>query len=86
MVVVPTISWAATGSFDFCFDGVEPGSVVAVSTVGTSNAGDEFMSGFEEMLLRIQPRIVIVYGKPHEGMAELAELIAVPYSHGSAES
>ena len=86
MAVVPTISWAAPGSFDFCFDGVEPGSVVAVSTVGTSNAGDEFMSGFEEMLLRIQPRIVIVYGKPHEGMAELAELIAVPYSHGSAES
>ena len=44
------------------------------------------MSGFEEMLLRIQPRMVIVYGKPHEGMAEMADLIAVPYSHGSSHS
>ena len=84
MVVIPTISWAQPKSFGFCFDGVEPGSVVAVSTVGTSKARAQFMSGFEEMLSRIQPRRVIVYGKPHDGMDQLAELTAVPYSLGSA--
>lgn len=30
--VIPTISWGAESSFDFCFDGVEEGATVAVCT------------------------------------------------------
>ena len=30
-IVIPTISWGSYACFEFCFDGVEEGSVVAVS-------------------------------------------------------
>ena len=30
--VVPTISWGLENTFDFCFNGIEKGSTVAVST------------------------------------------------------
>ena len=30
--VVPTVNWGDESTFDFCFEGIEKGSVVAVST------------------------------------------------------
>ena len=30
--VIPTISWGLENTFDFCFNGIEKGSTVAVST------------------------------------------------------
>lgn len=35
LTVIPTICWSDSDSFDWCFDGVPVGSVVAVSTKGT---------------------------------------------------
>ncbi len=32
MTVIPTVSWGSIPSMEFCFDGIEKGSVVAVST------------------------------------------------------
>lgn len=32
--VIPTLQWAEPETFSFCFDGVEPGGVVAVSILG----------------------------------------------------
>lgn len=32
--VIPTLSWCRENSYDFCFDGIEPGGVVSVSTIG----------------------------------------------------
>jgi len=83
MVVVPTISWGGEGSFEFCFDAVEPGSVVAVSTVGTKHSHNMFMRGFAQMCERIDPRAVIVYGSKHQGMDDFVPLIELPYAHGS---
>ena len=34
LTVIPSISWSTCQSFEFCFDGIEEGSVAAVSTVG----------------------------------------------------
>ena len=36
--VIPTISWSDEKSFEYCFKGVEEGSIVAVSTVGVLRA------------------------------------------------
>jgi hypothetical protein len=83
MVVIPTISWGAEDTFEFAFDGVETGSVVAVSTVGTNRNHDAFMLGFARMCQRIEPRAVVVYGTKHQGMEDLANLIELPYAHGS---
>ena len=34
LVVIPTISWSTSRSFEFCFDGVEQGATVAVGMIG----------------------------------------------------
>jgi hypothetical protein len=66
--VIPTIGWSDERSFDFCFAGVEKGSIVAVSTVGSRRAKSPFMKGYTEMLRRIEPGSVICYGSPFDEM------------------
>ena len=69
--VVPTIGWSDEKSFDFCFDGVEKGSIVAVGTVGVMNnkeAKELFIKGYNEMLKRIEPSKIIIYGNEIEGL------------------
>jgi hypothetical protein len=85
MVVIPTISWGGEDTFEFAFDGIEAGAVVAVSTLGTVGFVDAFMLGFGRMCEVIEPRSVLCYGESHSGMAEAANLVVVPYQHGSAQ-
>ena len=61
MRVIPTVNWGDESTFDFCFEGIEKGSVVAVSTYMASehdHRSDQkewFMAGYNEMLQRIEP-------------------------------
>ncbi len=66
--VIPTVSWGDEKSFDFCFDGIEEGSVVAVCTYYRENCEEEFMLGYNEMLKRIKPSAVICYDEPFKAM------------------
>ena len=65
--VVPTVNWGDETTFDFCFAGIEKGSVVAVSTYMASahdNRCDQkewFLTGYREMLRRIEPEKIICY-------------------------
>ncbi len=80
---VPTIGWSDEDSYDFCFRGVENGSAVAISTVGTQGSDDEtkrlFLVGYKEMVRRIRPDVVIVHGEqvPSE-IDGLAQTCRVP--------
>lgn len=63
--VIPTISWSNPESFEFCFDGVEKGSTIAVSTVGVlknDKAKELFLLGFREAIKRLEPSTVVAYG------------------------
>ena len=63
--VIPTVSWSTPASFEFTFTGIPTGSVVAVSTVGTvrdAEARRLFAEGYEAMLARLRPALVLVYG------------------------
>ena len=72
--VIPTVSWGDENTFDFCFEGIAPGSAVAVSTYMVSEHGnhkdqkDFFMKGYNEMLRRINPSVVICYNTPFPEM------------------
>ena len=66
--VIPTISWGDERSFEFCFDGIEEGSIVAVCTYYRENCEEEFMLGYNEMLKRIKPSIVLCYDEPFKTM------------------
>ena len=68
LTVVPTVSWSTSRSFDFCFDGIETHSIVAVSTLGCKKAKLDFMRGYEIMLEKIQPELIICFGDPFHEM------------------
>ena len=76
--VIPTVRWGDLASFNFCFDGVEKGSIVAVSTVGVKKQKSLFMLGYNEMLSRIKPSKIICYGKPFDEMK--GDVIEVDYA------
>lgn len=70
--VIPTISWSDENSFEWCFDGEPIGGTVAVSTVGTQmnkESGRLFMAGFDEMMNRLKPSQIVVYGKLPDGLS-----------------
>lgn len=63
--VIPTISWSDEESFEWCFDGEPKHGTVVVSSVGTQNskqAKELFLTGYNEMMKRLEPETVIFYG------------------------
>ena len=79
--VIPTVRWGDLTSFNFCFDGIEKGSVVAVSTIGVKKEKSHFMLGYNEMLSRIKPSKIICYGKPFDEMK--GDVIEVDYGEAN---
>ncbi len=63
--VVPNVRWTDEESYEFAFDGLYEGQIVAVGTLGCSkNIEDKAMliNGFVEMIKRIKPKLVVIYG------------------------
>lgn len=63
--VIPTLTWAGEDTFDFCFDGLEPGGVYAVSTVcvmRSKEAQEYWKAGMKEALKRLKPECILLYG------------------------
>ena len=85
--VIPTINWGNEDTFDFCFEGVPKGSIVAVSTYmvqehnNHADQKDFFLKGYDEMLRRIQPAKIICYSQPFPEME--GEIIPVDYELSS---
>lgn len=74
ITVIPTVNWGLENTFDFCFNGIEKGSIVAVSTYmyhehgNHSDQKDLFMKGYNEMIRRIEPELIICYSEPFPEM------------------
>lgn len=77
ITVIPTVSWGNTRSFEFCFDGVEQGSTVAVGMIGCKRSRLGFMRGYNAMLERLNPKKIIVFGNPFPEME--GNIIPVDY-------
>lgn len=80
MRVIPTVTWGTPSSLDFCFDGIECGSVVAVSTYAKGNNERGFMVGYNKMLEVLNPSAIICYGDPFPSMTGNIKVIN-PYNH-----
>ena len=85
--VIPTVNWGDASTFDFCFEGIEKGSIVAVSTYMASehdNRCDQkewFMAGYNELLRRIEPEKIICYNTPFPEMQ--GNIVYVDYERSS---
>ena len=63
--VIPTIEWGLPEDYDWCFDGEPEGGIVAVSNVGimrSKELRENYMKGYKEMLTRLQPKEVLMFG------------------------
>ena len=78
ITVIPTICWSDERSFDWCFDGEPENSTVAVSSVGTQmerRAKSLFLLGYEQMISRLQPKMVLFHGRiPGEITTKMAAM------------
>ncbi len=78
--VIPAVGWSDERSFDYCFDGIEKGSIVAVSTIGTKRKAKEtFLHGFFAMIASIKPEAVLCYGDVYREMQEVCHIIPCLY-------
>ena len=77
MVVVPTVSWALTRSYEFCFDGIEKHCIIAVGMIGCKNGKLNFLRGYNQMLEKIEPEAIICFGQPFVEMQ--GNIIVVDY-------
>ena len=75
--VIPTINWGDERSYEFCFLGVEMGSVVAVSTLGSRREKDLFIKGYKKMMEVIKPIQIFCYDEPFDEME--GEILYVEY-------
>ena len=66
-------------TFDYCFDGVEEGSIVAISTLGCKKAKRNFLVGYEEMKKRIRPIAIICFDKPFDEIKDVRPDIHTMY-------
>ena len=75
--VIPTITWSKPQSYEYCFDGVEKHSTVAIGMIGCKRNRFDFLNGYNEMLRRIEPNAIICFGKPFKEMK--GNIIEVDY-------
>ena len=67
--VIPNIRWGSKESFIWCFEGLPKRSTVAISTLGCSKHSQDrklFFEGYVEMLNRLEPKTIIIYGTKSE--------------------
>lgn len=63
--VINNVRWGTSESYDYCFDGIPENEIVAVSTVGCIKRTidrQRFKEGFDVMLQRLHPQVVMIYG------------------------
>lgn len=66
LTVIPTICWSDNKSYEWCFDGEPKKSIVAISTKGTqgdSLAKERFYAGYYQMMKRLEPTQIMLFGK-----------------------
>lgn len=63
--VIPTLQYAGEDTLDWCFNGIEGGGTVAVSTVGVMKDPEArriWAAGMDRAMKQIKPKTVICYG------------------------
>lgn len=65
--VVPVLQWADPKTWDFCFEGINKGGTVAVSTLGAAKhrlSRQIWIAGMKEAVRQLHPDVILLYGVP----------------------
>lgn len=67
VIVIPTVRWAEPNTYDFVFEGLPYGGTFSVAHFGPGSKEpgqiERFVDGLQEMLKRLAPSKLLVYGK-----------------------
>lgn len=75
--VINNVRWGDKETWDYCFDGIPKNSIIAIGTVGGSPRKianrNRFEAGFDELIRRLEPTAIIVYGSSNYSCFEKAK-------------
>lgn len=90
--VINNCRWGTEETYDYCFDGLPHYSIVAIGTVGGGPRKmvdrERFEKGFFEMIRRLHPHTIIVYGSANYNCFSIAEKLGIkitPYPSHTAK-
>lgn len=67
-IVIPTVSWGLARTYEFCFDGIQKNSIIAIGMIGCKRNKNDFLKGYYQMLYKIEPEAIICLGTPFNEM------------------
>ena len=68
--VIVTVGWVDENTYDICFSGIEDGTILMISTIGSCNNESRklFLKGYKEMRNRFPNSKIICVGNKIDGM------------------
>ena len=81
--IIPNFSWGDERTYEFCFDGIEKRSIVAIGTHGTAKRKlDRYYleQAVDRLLEKIEPRHIVIYGTVYDKLADMISSANVSYS------
>ncbi|MBR4830365.1 MAG: DUF4417 domain-containing protein [Bacilli bacterium] len=63
--VIHNVRWSEPDSYEYCFSGIPKHSIISIGTIGCIKEKinwDFYQQGLDEMIKRLEPRILLVYG------------------------
>ena len=67
--VVNNVRWGTKETWDYCFEGIPHNSIVSIGAIGCIKEKSNwrrFSEGLEEMIRRLAPKIILVYGSAQD--------------------
>ncbi len=75
--VLNNVRWGTSETWEYCFDGIEKGTVICIGTVASGLREIEnrfdFYEGFYEMIRILTPKTIIVYGSSRYAALQKAQ-------------
>lgn len=67
--VINNVRWGTKETWDYCFEGIPKNTIVSIGAVGCIKEKSNwrrFAEGLEEMIRRLNPKIILVYGSAQD--------------------
>lgn len=80
--IIANVTWSKPDSYNYCFDGIPVGTIIAINSNGVSSHLDSIYlwhKGYNEALKRLKPSLIIRYGCK---MSDENEDISIYYENG----
>ena len=86
--VIPNVRWTDEESYNFAFDGLKENQIISIGTLGCSKLKHDkelLINGFIEMIKRINPSAVIIYGSICKELQQIIDNYKIHVIHFESE-